>query len=252
MSPKPSHPLLDALWRRFEAEVPYARTFVELAGGDFTNDHIALRSLKREGSAPSGIELFAPVFERLGWVRAGSYVFHDTDIQAIHLSHPRGLPRIFVSEVLVEKLTTKAQQILTKLPPDPEPPADLDALGAWFAPQRVPLTERELLLLGAASQYAAWVAAFGRKVNHFTAAVTNIERWAERLRAAGVPMKEGIEGDRDSGLRQTATQAAALPVPLEGGGSKPRPYAYFEIAERKPGFDGFLVPQARNLFDLTK
>ena len=55
-----------------------------------------------------------------------------------------------------------------------------------------------------------------------------------------------------SPLRQTATQACAAPVALEGGGSRSWPYAYFEIAQRAPGFDGFLGPQARALFDMTK
>jgi hypothetical protein len=39
---------------------------------------------------------------------------------------------------------------------------------------------------------------------------------------------------------------------LKGGGTRSWPYAYFEIAQRAPGFDGFLGPQARALFDMTK
>src|SRR5262245_37950909 len=95
--------LIERLWQGYLTEVPYARTFVELAGGRFTNDHIAFRSLGRPGG---GIEVFAPIFEGLGWQRAGSYEFPDANIQAIHLSSTVGLPRIFLSELRVERLST--------------------------------------------------------------------------------------------------------------------------------------------------
>jgi hypothetical protein len=72
------------------------------------------------------------------------------------------------------------------------------------------------------------------------------------MREAGVPMKADIEGAPGTHLRQTATHAAPLPVTLEGGGTRAWPYAYFEIAQRSGGFDGFLGPQARALFDMTK
>ena len=39
---------LDALWDRYASHVPYARTFVQLAGGNFRNDHVAFRSLNLE------------------------------------------------------------------------------------------------------------------------------------------------------------------------------------------------------------
>ncbi|ATB28241.1 hypothetical protein MEBOL_001687 [Melittangium boletus DSM 14713] len=41
--------LLDLLWERYASEVPYARTFARLSGGRFHNEHIALRSLARQG-----------------------------------------------------------------------------------------------------------------------------------------------------------------------------------------------------------
>ena len=89
-------------------------------------------------------------------------------------------------------------------------------------------------------------------MNHFTGAVDDIEAWVARMRAAGVPMKADIEGAPGTSLRQTATHAHPLPVRLADGGTRSWPYAYFEIAQRAPGFDGFLGPQARALFDMTK
>jgi len=47
--------LLDQLWERYSEHVPYARTFVELAAGDFRNDHVVVsdRSRGGAGSPPS-------------------------------------------------------------------------------------------------------------------------------------------------------------------------------------------------------
>lgn len=245
----PATRLLNLLWERYAAEVPYARTFVQLSGGRFQNDHVALRSLRRPGS---GIGLFERVFERLGWRRAGEYTFPDAHLAAIHMSHPDGLPRVFISELKAEELSPRARELLAALPEDvPAPTDSLEALAAWFAAPPPP-DEAALLELEKESQYGAWLLAFGRKVNHFTGAVDDVEAWQRRMREAGVPMKAEIEGAPGTSLRQTATHAAPLPVALQGGGSRPWPYAYFEIAQRAPGMDGFLGPQARALFDMTK
>ena len=115
-----------------------------------------------------------------------------------------------------------------------------------------PPDEAALLALERESQYGAWLLAFGRKVNHFTGSVDDVEVWQRRMREAGVPMKADIEGAPGTALRQTATHAAPLPVKLKAGNTRLWPYAYFEIAQRAAHFDGFLGPQARALFDMTK
>jgi hypothetical protein len=246
-TPTPSHPLLDRLWTTYVAEVPYAARFTELAGGRFENDHIALRTLARPGS---GIAMFANVFEKLGWKHGGDYTFVDTHLRAVHLSQP-GLPRIFISELDATALPSGARAALERLPADAPPPDDIEALAAWFrAPSSAP-SSADLAVAHGASQYGAWLLAFGRKVNHFTASVDDVEAWQARLLKDGVPMKSDIEGARGGSLRQTATHAASLPVATSDGTIEPRPYAYFEIAERHGGFDGFLAPQARQLFDMT-
>ena len=242
-------PLLDTLWDRYAAEVPYARSFVGLADGRFRNDHVAFRSLARAGS---GIAMFERAFAPLGWRRAGDYEFPDVHLRAVHLSHPDGGPRVFVSELVAERLPESARRILHALPRDPDPPAEEGALADWFVAPSTRPTGEDLATVDAVSQYGAWLLAFGRKVNHFTASVDDVESWQRKLIAAGVPMKSEIEGALDSPLRQTATGAAPLTVVLRDGGVVERPYAYFEIAQRKAGFDGFLGPQARQLFEMTR
>lgn len=239
--------LLDALWSRYAAEVPYAATFVRLSGGTFRNDHVAFRGL----AGRTGIDVFAPVFEALGWKRAGAYEFPDAHLSAIHLSHPDGLPRVFLSELHADRLAGDAREILERSV-EPPPPATGD-LVAWFAAPRGGVHPVDLEIVDRASQYGAWLLCFGRKVNHFTASVDDVEAWQAKLLAAGVPMKQEIEGARGGPLRQTATAAAKVLVKRADRKELLEwPYAYFEIAQRAPGFDGFLTPQARNLFDMTK
>jgi hypothetical protein len=237
------------LWERYQRLVPPARTFVALAGGHLRNDHVAFRSIARPGD---GIELLAPPFERLGWRRAGIYLFPDAHLAAIHLSHPDGLPRLFLSQIDPAPLGGRAARILGRMDPALPPPDDPAALAAWLDAPAPWLDGEELAALEAASQYAAWVALFGRSVNHFTAAVDDVEAWQARLAAAGVAMKARIEGERGGPLRQTTTVAAEREVELSDGSRRSWPYAYLEIAQRAAGFDGFLAPQARQLFEQTR
>ena len=123
------------------------------------------------------------------------------------------------------------------------------------------------------SQYAAWVLVHGYNVNHFTSlinshgvpALDDIEKTIAALQKAGVPMKAEIEGERGSKLRQTATEAVTIDVAVHDQGqptTMPWTYAYFELAQRdlvvdpasgkKVRFEGFLGPQATNLFEMTK
>jgi len=230
--------LLDQLWERYAHHVPYARTFLQLAGGRFGNDHVAFRSLD--------LRPITSVFEALGWKRAGEYDFPDAHLNAIHLSKP-GQPRIFVSELRAGDLSKRAREILRQLPPDPR----FDGSAEWFRGPDLAPAESDLLELERESQYGAWLLLFGREVNHFTASVDDVEAWQRRMSEAGIPMKGEIEGAPGASLRQTATRAAPRLVKLAGR-SREWPYAYLEIAERNGGFDGFVTTQARQLFDMTK
>jgi hypothetical protein len=236
--------LLDVLWEAYARHVPYARTFERLAGEQLKNDHVAFRSLD--------LEPIARVFERLGWERKARYDFADAHLNALYLGKP-GHPRIFVSELRLDELSSRARQILAQLPEAEAAPATDDprALAAWFRGPGLRPRERELLELEAESQYGAWLLLFGREVNHFTASVPDVALWQQRMKDAGIPMKDELEGEPGAGLRQTATRAANRKVQLAEG-ERDWPYAYLEIAERNGGFDGFVAKQARQLFEMTR
>ena len=233
--------LLDPLWDAYASHVPYARTFVELSGGALQNDHVAFRTLKGRG----GLAPVAAFFERHGWQRREAYDFPDAHLDAVYLARP-GEPRVFVSQLRDEDLSPRARELVLQLP-DPGPVTGPES----FCAPGLSLAEADLLELERQSQYGAWLLLFGREVNHFTASVPDVALWQRRLREAGVPMKDEIEGAPGAGLRQTATRAAPRTVRLREG-ERSWPYAYLEIAERNGGFDGFVAGQARQLFEMTR
>jgi hypothetical protein len=149
-----------------------------------------------------------------------------------------------------------------------------DRLVTFFTTLPWPLPKASLVReINAASQYAAWTLLHGNSVNHFTAYVNeqNVPEWpdieatVDALIRAGVPMKRDIEGEPGSKLRQTATQAVDVDCPVltdEGWPTTMRwAYAYYELAQRgeitdesgrRVRFQGFLGPQAAQLFEMTR
>jgi len=138
----------------------------------------------------------------------------------------------------------------------------------WDIPEKGDVTA-----LNAESQFGAWTLVHGYNVNHYTALINSqgtaeledIELTIQALQKAGVPMKAEIEGAPGSKLRQTATESARIEVPVREQGRLTAmlwTYAYFELAERgeitdpetgrRGRFEGFLGPQATNLFEMTR
>lgn len=292
--------LLSGLWENYLARVSYAQKYVDLVsekGGRVQNDHIALRTFNTHtGEQPEGIRAIKHILLCLGYKPADKYTFVKKKLSAIHFEHPdETLPKIFVSQLEVDKLPGWAQQIITNAVKDTRyilsdnsiellsilreegliPRLAAEALVAdlvqyfrrpWEVPKKV-----DVLKLNDVSQYAAWVLLHGNAVNHFTAYVNNqnvpewpdLETTCKGLAEAGVPMKESLEGEKGSKLRQSATHAVKEEVRVKGedGIEKIKwTYAYYELAERgyveengkKKLFSGFLGEQATHLFDMTK
>ncbi len=283
--------LLDSLWARYRGRVEPARRYealVERQGGLFRNDHLAFRTLAWQDPA-SGVATVSRLFEALGYSSAGCYEFPDKKLSAVHFAHSNpALPKLFVSQLRTWELSAEgraaaARSLARQRPPFPDEalarlaslsrgapsPASRGALLSrclsFFSQRPWPAPEKaDVLALDRESQYAAWVLVHGSDVNHFTAAVEDIEKAVADLRADGVKMKAEIEGAPGSPLRQSSTEAVVLPVDVFDGGKPGKldwTYAYFELAERpgrldpatgkKVRFEGFLGGQATNLFDMT-
>lgn len=201
-------------------------------------------------------------------------------------------PKIFISQLLVDELPEPVANMIRDSVASFRPvlsDADVEALAnldqGGFSKELFERTyaffktlpwdppyEEVVLRVNEVSQYGAWVLLHGYNVNHFTGyvnrhgveAVGDIEKLVDELKKRGVPMKSEIEGARGSKLRQTATHAVVVPVTVRGTDGSPKQiqwtYAYMEFAERgyveengqQVLFEGFLGPQARQLFEMTR
>jgi len=292
--------LLERLWTVYCQRVEHARRYAELVearGGRAVNDHIAFRTLSiPTGGQPAGIAGIERVFLPLGYVEAGQYTFPEKHLTARHYQHTDPLaPKIFISQLEVDQLPREIAEDVRRSVIGAKDSIDSMALGrlkqagSISAGQTLPLLKdllsffmtlpwsppRASLIrrVNSASQYAAWTLLHGNNVNHFTAYINeqNVPEWPDieatvaGLQQAGIPMKDRIEGERGSKLRQTATQAVDVDCPVVDDDGHPTTlrwaYAYYELAERgevtepagrRVRFQGFLGPQAAQLFEMTR
>ncbi len=293
--------LWDLLWQDYRDRVTYARIYQQMiteAGGSIANDHIAFRTLRltvdQHGhSMQLGIPYLAKIAEALGYRQAGEYHFPEQFLYAHHYAHPDqdsyDLPKLFISELIVDDLPKNAAAVIKEtvqssdfswypdMPLESMKTCDRQALlttlahlfdRPWQPPQQSAVEQ-----VNAVSQYGAWVLLYGYAVNHFTGYVNRhqaakyqtIDQTIAGLINLGVPMKSSIEGSIESGLCQTATQAAIGQAWVKDDTGHliqiPWPYAYYEIAERHQIkdlagnlvlFGGFLSAQAKQLFEMTR
>lgn len=295
--------MLEKLWLDYKGRVSYAARYqdmVEQRGGLIINDHIALRTLNcKTGAQPAGAQAMERIFVPLGYTKKDKYLFDDKMLTAWHFEHSENpyFPKIFISQLEVDRLKPEAAKMIRECVANaPDRLSQLDqkllaSLGRnedinddvgmrlaenlthffsrpWNPPKRsiIAPVNRE-------SQYAAWTLLNGNAVNHFTAYINaqNVPEWPDlettvnALRQAGIPMKDEMEGERGSKLRQSSTQAVDVECEVtEDNGSPGKitwSYAYYELAERGmvPGPDGkpvlfqaFLGAQATNLFEMTR
>lgn len=256
--------LLAALWDDYVAITPLAarvHALLEARGETIVNDHVALRTY---GVPGLGIDALARPFERLGWAPRDRYRFDDKHLVARYWQHPDpARPKVFISELVIEELPAAAQATIHRLLGQLTMGfGDRDDLPRAGRPWRLThATYGELL---AVSEYAAWVAAFGFRVNHFTIdvnrlrTVDSVAALNGVLRAAGFALNEAggaIKGSPADLLEQSSTLAEEVDVPFDDGTVK-IPSCYYEFARRYPTptgelFQGFVPASANRLFEST-
>jgi hypothetical protein len=256
--------LLAALWADYTASTPQAariRALFDARGEAVVNDHVALRTY---GVPGLGIEHVARAFERRGWVARDPYRFDDKHLRARYWQHPSpDVPKVFVSELCVEELSPAAQQTIAALVAQVAPEFGARDDLAWAGrPWTVDLATYRALL--AESEYAAWVAAFGFRVNHFTVDVGRLRTFEDLaavnafLRASGFRLNESggaIKGGPHERLEQSSTLADEIDVEFVDGRAR-IPSCYYEFARRYPLpdgslFQGFVPASADKIFEST-
>ncbi|GBF92745.1 hypothetical protein Rsub_05114 [Raphidocelis subcapitata] len=290
--------ILDRYW----AATPSARRVVECLysgpGGygaaQVAHDHLAFRTL---GVPGLGIDSIGRALEAFGYRRQDNSVFPSKKLQATWYAPPplvpggppayELLPRVFVSQLEVGKLSPAAQSIIlryTSCLSDFTPIAAWGAMLSGALPWSPPSADDYDALL-AESEYAAWTLANGYALNHTALSVHRISPPIEgglaafnaRLRGLGFELNgEGgeVKASSDALLLQSSTvadvdAAAELPSGSGGGGKALRRVAraYIEFVERRPlpqhaalpperlaevhRRDGFEAANADNIFAST-
>lgn len=253
----------DNLWNDYIKLTPSAAKVHQVLGQGraIINDHVAFRTFN---IAPVRLQTLASHFEAMGYKACGDYQFEAKKLVAKHYEHsdPK-LPKIFISELLVEEFSPKLQEIVHALVAQikPEAVAQPEFLysGAHW---QISSADYEQLL--AESEYAAWMAAFGFRANHFTVNVNelpdyeSLEQVNETLKQAGFRLNTSggeIKGSRDVFLEQSSTLADHTAVRFSDM-EKVIPSCFYEFAKRyeiAPNqiYTGFVAASADKIFEST-
>jgi hypothetical protein len=257
--------LLETLWRDYVASTPQAERIHALLaerGETIQNDHIALRTF----DAP-GIEMpsLGRIFEAHGWaLQADVYAFPTKHLRARYWRHADpALPKVFISELVLGDMSEALQRtvgsLVSQLPGDFGQRDDLPWAGR---PWRV--THAEYTALLAESEYAAWVAAFGFRVNHFTVDVNALSTFPDLAALNAFLVEHGfvlndaggaIKGTPAELLEQSSTRADSIEVAFDDATVR-IPSCYYEFAKRYPMssgdlFQGFIATSADKIFEST-
>src|SRR5205814_477237 len=160
------------------------------------NDHIALRTYD---DPRVGLGVLARPFVAQGYVAAGSYEFPDKKLHAQHFEHrDTGMPRVFISELKLglcsESLRRAVKLLIDQMPAELVKRWDLPVAGR---PWSVSYVAYEALR--AESEYAAWMAAFGFRVNHFTVLVNALKKFRALQELNAFLKKNGFELNTSGG-----------------------------------------------------
>lgn len=256
--------LLEEMWRDYSTLNPAAKSIHDLLvrqGEVVLNDHVAYRTYRHP---KIGLERLEGLLLPLGYRSGGEYHFKEKKLYARHYEHADPtLPKIFVSELLLEHFSPALQNAVAQL---------IEQIPAGFADSpRVLVAGRPWTssfatyeLLARESEYAAWMSAFGFRPNHFTVNVNALKKFptleslntflqenGHRLNSAGGLIK----GSPEALLEQSSTMAEKVTVAFSDGPHQV-PACYYEFARRYAGADGrlyqgFIEKSADKIFEST-
>jgi hypothetical protein len=258
--------LLSKLWEQYAEITPSAKKIhdlLEQKGEEIKNDHIAIRTFNDERV---NINVLEKLFVKLGYEEKGEYIFESKKLFAKHYEHStdENAPRIFISELELEKCSQKLQEtvktILDSCDPTVFTNPELVICGTvWEANSQE--IYKQLL---EESEYAAWMYIYGFRANHFTINVNdlkgfdtleNLNTFLEdsgwKLNASGGKIK----GTPEQLLEQSSTLADLHKVDFKEG-SLEIPSCYYEFALRYPMsngelYQGFIASSADKIFEST-
>lgn len=257
--------LFEKLWNNYLEVTPSAVKVHELLGStqqdDVINDHIALRTFNHE---KIGLEKLAAHFKAVGYTECGEYHFEAKKLYAKHFEHSDPTkPKVFISELLVEKCSPELQTIVNALVEQIDETA-VTAENFLYSGTHWQVSHETYKQLLAESEYAAWMAAWGYRANHFTVSINHlsnfetIEAVNQALKDAGFELNASggeIKGSPEVLLEQSSTLADQHTVAFSDGEfSIPSCFYEFALRYNKPDgeiYTGFVAASADKIFEST-
>ncbi|WP_300492791.1 DUF1338 domain-containing protein [Marinobacter sp.] len=253
------------LWDNYCEVTPSAqdihRLLDDTQGGDIVNDHIALRTFNLE---KVNLDKLAAHFLALGYHEGGDYHFDAKKLYAKHYEHPDpDAPKVFISELLVDQCSRSLQDIVEDLVSQMDP-AVVTRDDFLYSGRHWDVDHATYQNLLEESEYAAWVAAWGYRANHFTVSINHLSRFKtvaeinQTLKDNGYRVNSSggeIKGSPQELLEQSSTMADRASVRFSDQ-TAAIPSCFYEFARRyaKPDgelYSGFVAASADKIFEST-
>ncbi len=260
------------LWQDYIKMTPQALKIFELfksSNPTVANDHVAFRTWDHE---KINIKKLETHFFDLGYKRFSPYEFKEKKLSAFGYIHSTDLmaPKIFLSELKTKELSINSQKIINKITDQISENAFKNMSVFWQGLLWKPITWSEYQTLADESEYAAWLASIGLRVNHFTVSVNGLNNpksiagVIEKVEQAGFAINSSggkIKGTPTDLLEQASTLADQIMVSFQDENSvekimKKVPSCYYEFALRYPDssgqlYQGFVAASADKIFEST-
>lgn len=256
--------LLKLMWEDYIKLSPQAKNIVKLLereGEEVVNDHIALRTFNHPKVC---IDIIAKPFIEAGYVDSGEYHFEEKKLYAKHFQHPNeDYPKVFISELLLEKFSPEFNQIIDSKISGLKPSAIAD-FNFSISGRTWDLTVKEYSKLKKESDYGAWLSAIGYRPNHFTILINKLKKFSdirvlnEFLKDNGHKLNDAggeVKGSEAVCLEQSSTLADKIEIDFDDS-SLIIPSCYFEFAKRYIDhtgkfYQGFVATSADKIFEST-
>ena len=256
--------LLSNLWSDYIDLNPQAKEIYDLLvdkGETIVNDHIAFRTYNH---TKIDIKSLSRAYVKCGYEAKGNYDFEIKKLNATHFEHKLpDMPRVFISELRIEDMSFRAQNIIMDSINSIEDSA-LDNFYLSNAGRLWDASYKNYQMLLEESEYAAWVYAFGFRANHFTIFINalnsfdDIYTFNDFIKDHGYELNSSggeVKGTAEQFLEQSSTMANKVKVSFSDGYYE-IPFCYYEFAKRytMPNgelFNGFIAKSADKIFEST-
>lgn len=257
--------LFQNLWKNYCEVTPSAERIHRLLNKsqsqEIVNDHIALRTFNLE---KLNLDKLAAHFKALGYEQGGEYHFEAKKLYAQHFEHPDPTaPKVFISELLVEQCSDTLQSVVQALVDGVDSSVVTDS-NFLYSGRHWDIDYATYQTLLEESEYAAWLAAWGYRANHFTVSVNHLSQFRtlaevnQALKDEGYRLNSSggeIKGSPEELLEQSSTMADRAEVAFADQ-TVSIPSCFYEFALRYPKPDGqlytgFVAASADKIFEST-